>query len=100
MCTAVSFLRGEHYFGRTLDIERSYGEEIIISPRNFPFHFGEAGEMNSHYAIIGMAHVERGYPLYYDAVNEQGLAMAKKSGEPWGAAAAAAELLPPGRLCL
>ena len=30
----------------------------------------------SHYAIIGMAHVADDYPLYYDAVNEKGLGMA------------------------
>ena len=29
-----------------------------------------------HYAIIGMAHVHSGYPLYYDAANETGLCMA------------------------
>ena len=34
------------------------------------------GEVTSHYAIIGMAHVAGDYPLYYDAVNEKGLAMA------------------------
>ena len=32
--------------------------------------------MPSHYAMIGVAHVAEGYPLYYDAVNEKGLAMA------------------------
>lgn len=34
------------------------------------------GEMKSHYAIIGMAHVAENYPLYYDAINEKGLGMA------------------------
>ena len=34
------------------------------------------GEVVSHYAMIGMAHVAGDYPLYYDAVNEKGLAMA------------------------
>ena len=31
-------------------------------------------ELENHYAIIGMAHVADDYPLYYDAVNEKGLA--------------------------
>ncbi len=31
---------------------------------------------DSHYAIIGMAHVAGDYPLYYDAINEKGLGMA------------------------
>ena len=34
------------------------------------------GEVVSHYAMIGMAHVAESYPLYYDAVNEKGLGMA------------------------
>lgn len=34
------------------------------------------GEMNSHYAIIGMAYVIEDYPLYYDAINEKGLGIA------------------------
>ena len=32
--------------------------------------------MREHYAIIGMARVEENEPLYFDAVNEKGLAMA------------------------
>ena len=32
--------------------------------------------MDTHYAIIGTAHVADGFPLYYDAVNEKGLGMA------------------------
>ena len=31
---------------------------------------------DSHYAIIGMAHIAGDYPLYYDAMNEKGLGMA------------------------
>jgi len=34
------------------------------------------GHMDTHYAIIGMAHIVQDYPLYYDGVNEKGLAMA------------------------
>lgn len=62
--------------GRTLDYEFSYGEEITITPRNYPFTFRHEGELATHYAIIGMAHVAGEYPLYYDAVNEKGLGMA------------------------
>lgn len=76
MCTAATYKTKDFYFGRTLDYEFSYGDEITITPRNYPFHFKEMGDLNSHYAIIGMAHVADGYPLYYDAVNEKGLAMA------------------------
>lgn len=76
MCTAATYKTRDFYFGRTLDYEFSYGEEVTVTPRNYPFHFREMGEKNHHYAIIGMAHVEDGYPLYYDGVNEKGLGMA------------------------
>lgn len=76
MCTAVSFQTKDFYFGRSLDYERSFGEQIVITPRNHPLRFLEKGEMGSHYAMIGMASVQEGYPLYYDAVNEMGLAIA------------------------
>lgn len=76
MCTAATYKTQDFYFGRTLDYEFSYGDEITVTPRNYPFHFRHMGEVVSHYAMIGMAHVAGDYPLYYDAVNEKGLAMA------------------------
>ena len=76
MCTAATYKTKDFYMGRTLDYEFSYDEEIIITPRNYPFKFRYTGEDSSHYAIIGMAHVTDDYPLYYDAVNEKGLGMA------------------------
>ena len=76
MCTAATYKTKDFYFGRTLDYEFSYGDEVTITPRNYPFHFKEKGSMNSHYAIIGMAFVTENYPLYYDAINEKGLGMA------------------------
>ena len=76
MCTAISFSAGDFYFGRTLDYERSFGEEVVLSPRNFPLPFRRMPDMGHHHAILGMAHVAEGYPLYYDAMNEKGLCMA------------------------
>ena len=76
MCTAATYKTKDFYFGRTLDYEFSYGDEVTVTPRNFPFHFRHAGDMESHYAMIGMAYVAQGVPLYYDAVNEKGLGMA------------------------
>ena len=76
MCTAATYHTNDFYFGRTLDYEFSYGDEITVTPRNFPFEFRFAGRSDKHYAIIGMAHVEGDYPLYYDAVNEKGLCIA------------------------
>ena len=76
MCTAITYKTKDAYFGRTLDIECSYGEEVIVTPRNFAFSFRHAKGQGSHYAIIGMGTVRDGYPLYYDAANEYGLGMA------------------------
>lgn len=76
MCTALKFDAFNHYFGRNLDLDVSYNEEICIMPRRFPLTFRKKGEMTKHYAMIGMATVVDGVPLFYDAVNECGLAMA------------------------
>lgn len=76
MCTAITYKTKNHYFGRTLDMECSFDEKVIITPRNFPFSFCKVKKLNRHYAIIGMAIAVDGYPLYYDAINEKGLGMA------------------------
>lgn len=76
MCTAITFKTKDHYFGRNLDLEYHYQETVTVTPRNFPFSFRKAGTRNEHFAIIGVATVSDGYPLYYDATNEKGLSMA------------------------
>ena len=76
MCTAASFKSKNTYFGRNLDYEFSYGEKVVITPRHYPFNFRHLGLNDNHYAIIGMALVDNNYPMYYDALNECGLAMA------------------------
>lgn len=76
MCTAAVYKTKDHYFGRNLDFDISYGEKIAITPRNYPFSFRKVKDLKNHYAMIGMATVVGGYPLYYDATNEKGLSMA------------------------
>jgi len=76
MCTTVSFLTKDHYFGRNLDLEYSYIETVAITPRNYPLKFRKKETLKTHYAMIGIAYVHEGYPLYYDATNEKGLSMA------------------------
>ena len=73
MCTAIS---SNGIFGRNLDLEFSYRETVTITPRSYPFRFRRMGEAATHYAMIGMAYVQSGYPLYYEASNERGLSMA------------------------
>ena len=76
MCTAATYRTKDFYFGRTLDYEFSYGDEVTITPRSYPFHFRYLPSLEHHYAMIGVAHVAENYPLYYDAVNEKGLGIA------------------------
>lgn len=76
MCTAATYKTKGAYYGRTLDYEFSYGEEVCITPRNYRFDFRYMGSMDRHYAIIGMAFIVDDFPLYYDAMNEKGLWMA------------------------
>ena len=75
MCTAVSVTAGDHYFGRNLDYEITFGEKICIAPRNFTLEFKNGEKLTSHYAIMGVA-VNESMPLYFDAVNEKGLCAA------------------------
>lgn len=76
MCTVATYKTKDFYFGRTLDYEFSYGDEITITPRNYEFNFRIGKKIENHYAMIGMAHVVGDYPLYYDAINEKGLGIA------------------------
>ncbi len=76
MCTAVTYKAKEHFFGRNLDLDRSYGECVVITPRNYEFQLRCVASLKEHYAMIGMATVVGGYPLYYEATNEKGLSMA------------------------
>lgn len=76
MCTAVTYQTKDHYFGRTLDIECSYNESVTVTPRRFPFRFRRVEPLLSHYAMVGMATILQGTPLYYEATNEKGLSIA------------------------
>jgi len=76
MCTAISFTSSDHYFGRNLDLEYSLDEAVVVTPRRFPLSFRCIPELDTHLAMIGVATVVNGYPLYYDATNEAGLSIA------------------------
>ena len=45
MCTAATYQTKDFYIGRTLDYEFSYGDQITITPRNYPFRFRYMGQM-------------------------------------------------------
>ncbi len=76
MCTALNLKVNNHYFGRNLDLDCSYGEQVVVMPRNYPLTFRRHKTIKTHYAMIGMAVVIGGMPLFYDAVNEYGISMA------------------------
>lgn len=76
MCTAIRYVTNGHFFGRNLDIEHSFGEGIIVTPRDYTLSFRRGDSLSHHHAMIGVGIVERGYPLYFDAANEHGLAIA------------------------
>ena len=77
MCTCISTRIGnKNYFGRTMDIDRGFGQRVVLTPRNYSYKLKCGEEVTRHYAILGMATVECEYPLYADAVNERGLSIA------------------------
>lgn len=76
MCTAVCYRKNSSYFGRNLDLDRVYGERVVITPRNYELKMRCEKAITSHYAMIGMATVVNDFPLYYEATNEKGLSMA------------------------
>lgn len=76
MCTAIVFGEKNRYFGRNLDYEMSFGERVVVTPRNFELNFRYLPDIKRHAAFIGMAAIVDGYPLYYDATNEYGLSIA------------------------
>lgn len=79
MCTAIYENAVRPILGRTLDLEYSYGESVVITPRLFQLRFLHLPPCPAHQAIVGVAYVHGGYPLYYDAMNESGLVAAALS---------------------
>lgn len=76
MCTALSITNQDHYFGRTLDVEYNIIQDVVITPREFPFIFNNSKIIYTHPAIIGAGMICNDYPLYYEATNEYGLSIA------------------------
>lgn len=76
MCTSV-FLEGEKpLFGRNMDVYFDLERSVIITPRDYGFSLRFEEDLCRHHAIIGMGMVREGYPLYFDAMNEKGMAIA------------------------
>lgn len=76
MCTCIDLKAGDNYFGRNLDLEYRFNEKVVITPRNYEFRLKNKTTIKTKHAIIGMATVMEGYPLYAEASNEKGLSIA------------------------
>ncbi|MPQ43833.1 choloylglycine hydrolase [Clostridium tarantellae] len=79
MCTGLLLKTkdGEHLFGRNMDIEFSFNQQVGVIPRSFTY----ASTVNNEkfitkYAIIGMMTLMAGHPMLADGMNEKGLACA------------------------
>ena len=62
MCTSIAMQQGGGIFGRNLDLECSFGEEVAVMPRRFPLTFRRQEPLPWHLAMVGMAHVAEGVP--------------------------------------
>ncbi|MBQ8690000.1 MAG: choloylglycine hydrolase family protein [Clostridia bacterium] len=76
MCTSIATVGEKFYFGRNLDLEYSFGDGVVIMPRNFPLRLRCGELLRRHFAIIGMAKIELGYPLFAEGMNEFGVCIA------------------------
>ena len=84
MCTGIRFSgeNGGMYFGRNLDWSTSYGERIVVTPREYRqnWAFDQAKDPSRAQpkggAVIGMGIIAQNTPLYFDCANEAGLAVA------------------------
>lgn len=76
MCTGLTLQNGSFYFGRNLDLDYEFGQQVVITPRNYPITYKKQATQTNHLALIGMATVVDDYPLYAEAVNEAGVGIA------------------------
>lgn len=76
MCTALFDNSFGAFFGRTLDLECSFGERVMRISKGDTLRFVNGWEAVSGHSFIGMAYPAATQPLFYDAVNDVGLCTA------------------------
>ncbi|MBO5378164.1 MAG: linear amide C-N hydrolase [Ruminiclostridium sp.] len=76
MCTSIALTGNKAFFGRNMDIDYSFGECAVNTPRSFPLAFRTGITLEKHYAFAGTAVVTDNFPLYAEAMNENGLYIA------------------------
>ncbi len=76
MCTCIMIKTKNTYFGRNMDLDYSFNEKVIITPRNYEIKFKKEASIKEHFSIFGVGTVIDNYPLYAEGINEIGLAFA------------------------
>ena len=76
MCTAILVTGSKSYFGRNMDIDYSFNEQVISISKGYEFGFKKEKRIRSFYSILGIGTLIDGYPMFADAMNECGLAFA------------------------
>lgn len=59
-----------------MDIDQGFNEQIIFIPKNHKITFKFEKEIKSKYSILGIGTYIDNYPLFADAMNEEGVAFA------------------------
>ena len=72
MCTVIA-MQKTGCFGRTLDLEYHYNETMTVLPQGTVLSFRCLPQCATRYALLGVAAVQQGQFLLYDAINEAGL---------------------------
>lgn len=76
MCTCI-YLKGKNnYFGRNMDIHYSFNEQIINVKKGKEFILKNSKILRIKYSLLGIGTIINNYPLFSDAMNEKGLAIA------------------------
>ena len=57
MCTSIAMSWGGGCFGRNMDVEYSFGEQVAVTPRRYSLQFWRQPAQEEHFAQIGRAHV-------------------------------------------
>lgn len=76
MCTSIAMRNESLLFGRNMDIDYSFDERVILTPRGFPLSFKTTEPLERHCAFLGMGTTADNFPLYAEGMNENGLCAA------------------------
>lgn len=76
MCTAIQYNGNGAYFGRNFDFHKTFGEKIVLTPRQAMLSFVHEESLKNHPAVIGTALMVSGTALYFDGMNEYGICAA------------------------